>query len=401
MISQLFSLLAQSELVDKYSNNGIRPEGSSYWFAEQASTIAADVDFLYMAIFWISTVFFAIIIGLMCYFVVKYRRRPGVNPEPSTSHNTALEIFWSVVPSIILVWIFWEGARGFLDSRFAPEDAEEILVTGKKWDWTFTYPDGDQSAELHLVLDRPVKLVLWSEDVLHSFFISAFRQKMDVVPGRFTYAWVNPTKPGVFRVACTEYCGENHSWMRTWCHVHVTNDERKANTQWIESEHKPWENGDRHYKMHCAGCHNINGIAATGPALDLIWGTEEKLIDGTTIKVDENYVLDSLKDPNKQVVAGYGPVSKMQTFQGKLDDNDINDIIAFLKRLRAEDKDKFDAEQAAEQAKAKESDPAAEKKTPDGDPSKETSPPDGAPKSIEQPDGGSTTSPANEKSGGK
>ena len=350
MTSQLFSLLAQSELINKYSNNGIRPEGSSYWFAEQASTIAADVDFLYWAIFWISTVFFVIIIGLMCYFCVKYRRREGVQPEHSSSHNTALEIFWSVVPSIILVWIFWEGANGFLNSRFAPEDAEEIVVTGRKWDWTFTYPDGDQSTELHLVLDRPVKLILQSEDVLHSFFISAFRQKMDVVPGRYTYAWVNPIKTGVFRVACTEYCGENHSWMRTWCHVHVSAEERKANTQWIKTEHKPWENGDRLYKMHCAGCHNINGVAATGPALNLIWGTEEKLIDGTTVKVDENYVRKSILEPNLNVVAGYGPVSKMQTFQDRLDDGDINSVIAFLKRAKIVDAEKA-AFDAAEEAK--------------------------------------------------
>jgi cytochrome c oxidase subunit 2 len=287
-----------------------------------------------MAIFWVSTVFFLVIVGVMCYFVIKYRRRPGVGPQPSSSHNTTIEILWSVLPSIILVWFFYQGAWDYLEYKYPPDDAEEIVVTGKKWDWTFTYPDGDQASELHLVLDRPTKLVMRSEDVLHSFFVPAFRQKMDVVPGRYTYYYVKPIMDGVFRVFCTEYCGDNHSGMKTWCHVHKDDAIRKAKTEWINKNHKAWENGERLFKLNCAGCHNINGVAATGPALNDLWGREELLIDGTKVKVDENYVSESIKYPNAKVVAGYGPVSKMQTFEGKLSNQDIDYVIAYFKHLK-------------------------------------------------------------------
>lgn len=336
---QLLKLLGQADHLDRYldqygARDARHPE-AGYWFPEQASTMGADVDFLYWAILWVCAIFFAIIVGVMCYFVVKYRRRPGVTSQPSTSHNTTLEILWSVIPSILLVWFFYEGARGYMVSKFPPESAEEIVVTGKKWDWTFTYPDGDQSAELHLVLDRPVKLVMRSEDVLHSFFVPAFRQKMDVVPGRYTYYFVKPIMTGIFRVFCTEYCGDNHSIMKTWCHVHKSDAERKAKTEWLPDQHKAWENGERLFRMNCAGCHNVNGTASTGPALNLIWGEKEKLVDGSEVLVDENYVAESIRNPNVKVVAGYGPVSKMQTFEGKLSGRDIDFLIAYLKHLKA------------------------------------------------------------------
>lgn len=338
MFPQLMNVLGQADYVNKYvdqfGSNGARSPDASYWFPEQASSMAKNVDFLYMAIFWVSTVFFLMIVGVMCYFVIKYRRRPGISPQPSSSHNTTIEILWSVLPSIILVWFFYQGAWDYLEYKFPPEDAEEIVVTGKKWDWTFTYPDGDQASELHLVLDRPTKLVMRSEDVLHSFFVPAFRQKMDVVPGRYTYYFVKPIKDGIFRVFCTEYCGDNHSGMKTWCHVHKSDADRKAKTEWINKDHKAFENGERLFKLNCAGCHNINGVAATGPALNTIWGAEESLIDGTKVKVDENYISESIKYPNAKVVAGYGPVSKMQTFEGKLSNQDIDYLIAYFKHLK-------------------------------------------------------------------
>lgn len=339
MFPQIMNFLGQADYVNKYVDqfpaaDGYRSPEASYWFPEQASSMAKNVDFLYMAIFWVSTVFFLVIVGVMCYFVIKYRRRPGIGPQPSSSHNTTIEILWSVLPSIILVWFFYQGAWDYLDSKFPPDDAEEIVVTGKKWDWTFTYPDGDQASELHLVLDRPTKLIMRSEDVLHSFFVPAFRQKMDVVPGRYTYYYVKPIKDGIFRVFCTEYCGDNHSGMKTWCHVHKNDAVRKAKTEWINADHKAWENGERLFKLNCAGCHNINGVAATGPALNTIWGTDESLIDGSKVKVDENYVSESIKYPNAKVVAGYGPVSKMQTFEGKLSNQDIDFLIAYMKHLK-------------------------------------------------------------------
>ena len=178
---------------EQTQGNGVPPSAleheGSYWFPESASSFAPSVDSLYMFIFWLSTIFFVAIVGAMIYFCLKYARKGDkIEVEPSPSHNTLIEVIWSVVPSFFLLYIFWAGAEGYFEMRYTPEGAEEIQVRAFRWNWEFTYPDGDVSSELHLVMDRPTKLVMRSDDVLHSMYIPAFRQKMDVVPGRYTYA---------------------------------------------------------------------------------------------------------------------------------------------------------------------------------------------------------------------
>lgn len=333
MLPQITNLLAQDIPMPKSS---VEHQGD-YWFPEQASTFAPNIDNLYYAIFWLSTIFFALIVGFMCYFCWKYRRVGGVNgeikPEKSSSHNTALEIFWSVIPSVILIWIFWEGASGFFEMRVATDDCEVINVKAQKWNWSFTYPNGDQTTELHLVRDKRVKLVMESPDVLHSLFVPAFRQKMDIVPGRYTYAYIEPNRAGEFRLSCTEYCGDGHSRMRTTCVVHKTEEARRMDTEWKRPLKAPWVNGERLYKMHCSGCHRIDGTSATGPALNTIWGTEETLEDGSTVTVDENYVQESILYPGNKIVKGY--TNQMQVFAGKLSkEEDVPDLIAYMKYLK-------------------------------------------------------------------
>ena len=305
---------------------------AGYWLPEQASEFAAHTDFLFMAITWISALFFAIIVGVMFYFVIKYRRRPGIGPQKSSSHNTSLEIMWSVIPSIILVWIFYSGADGYFKSRIPTDDAEEIYVVASRWNWAFRYPNGDTSTQLHLVQNRPVKLIMSSTDVLHSFFVSAFRQKMDIVPGRYTYAFIVPTLTGKYRLACTEYCGTEHSRMRTLCQVHDDEAARNSSTEWIRAKFPPWKTGERLFQMNCSGCHKMDDKAATGPALNTIWGTEETMIDGSKVLVDEDYIRSSILYPDKHIVAGYGPVSKMNSFDGKLTEENIMDLIAYIKK---------------------------------------------------------------------
>ena len=320
-----------------------RPEGSTsnpfvteYWFPEQASSFAAEVDYLYMAIFWISLVFFIGIVGVMVYFCIKYRRKGGViDPQPSTSHNTAIEILWSVLPSILLVWMFYFGAESFFNMRTPREDSEEILVTAKQFGWIFTYPDGDQSPELHLVQGQPVSLVMQSEDVLHSFYVPAFRQKMDIVPGRYTYAYIEPTKVGQYRLSCNEYCGTGHSKMKTMAEVHTSSKARKENTEWIEAEKPMWENGEHIYQIQCSGCHKVDGSKATGPALNLIWGTQENYGGGKTVPVNRAYVQESIWYPNAKIVDGYA--AKMNSFKGILDQQDIDRVVAYLKYLKAKE----------------------------------------------------------------
>ncbi len=339
-----------------YRDNGVNFLGSEYWFPEQASAFASQVDYLYMGVFWISLVFFVAIIALMVYFCFKYRRKGNdIAPQPSTSHNTAIEILWSVIPSILMVWIFYEGAVGYFNMRVARPDAEEIQVVASRYNWVFTYPDGDSSAELHLVRDKPARLIMQSTDVLHSLFVPAFRQKMDIVPGRYTYCYIMPTLTGQYRLSCTEYCGKGHSEMRTMCEVHDDEDDRKNNTKWIKADHEPWENGQRTYQIHCSGCHKIDGQNATGPPLNTLWAKgEEALHGGGTVKVDEQYIKDSIEYPDKHVVATFGPVSKMNSFKGILMEEDINELIAFIKYMADPKLVAAGEEDAAKEATAEE-----------------------------------------------
>ena len=345
MSNTLLTLLAQTENAvaetagktsEQLQSEMFTEHHGSYWFPEQASTFGQDLDWLYMLIFWVSLAFFAGMIGAMVYFVLKYRHRPGHEPEKSPSHNTALEIAWSVLPSFLLIWFFVDGARGFFDMRITPGDCEQIQVVAKQFDWTFYYPDGDStpmSSGLHLVRNRPVEFVLESNDVLHSFFIPAFRQKQDVVPGRYTYVWAKPIKTGTFRLYCSEYCGESHSGMKSIVVVHETEAERKEATNYDWKGNSPRDNGERLFNMQCAGCHNPTDVKKTGPGLGGIWGKNETLDDGSSVLVDDNYFRESILEPNAKIVSGYARPSQMQNFTGKLSDQQILWLRIYTKSL--------------------------------------------------------------------
>ena len=377
-------MLAQNDIPMPESS---KVHEGSYWFPEQASVFARDIDFLFMAIMWISVVFFVIIVACMIYFAIKYRRRDGIGPQPSSSHNTAIEIFWSVIPSIILVWVFYAGAKGYFEMRVPFDDAEEIYATASQFNWKFVYPDGDISNELHIVVNRPVKLTMQSEDVLHGMFVPAFRQKMDIVPGRYTYAYLAPTRVGAYRLACTEYCGAGHSKMRTVCVVHKDEADRKSTTRWENEKHPGWVNGERLFQINCSGCHAIDGVAKTGPALNAIWGETERLIDGSQVTVDENYVRESILEPNAKIVEGYGPVSKMNSFQGKLNDKEIGYLIDYIKYLK--DPSKFPSRETIMESQSNKEptdapSAAAEKQAPGTPGTKPEEPPGGAPEQATQ-----------------
>lgn len=302
----------------------------TYWFPENASTFANDVDGLFMLIFWVSLIFFAGIVGAMVYFVLKYRDRPGHKVEKSPSHNTALEIAWSVLPGFLLIWFFVDGANGYFKMRVIPGNAEQIQVVGSQFNWEFYYPNGDSSKELHLVQNRPVEFVMESKDVLHSFFVPAFRQKQDIVPGRYTYCWVKPTRTGTYRVYCAEYCGNDHSLMKTNVTVHATVKERDKATYYDWEGMTPLENGQRLFSMKCSGCHNPTTEAKTGPGLAEIWGKQETLANGQTALVDDNYFRRSLEDPGAEIVEGYA--NQMTSFKG-LSDDQIRWLRVYIKSL--------------------------------------------------------------------
>jgi len=193
---------------------------SSLWLPTQGSTGAAEVDAALSFTFWICLFFFALIVTLMVLFIVKYRGGKGESTADTAKSHTGIELVWTGIPILVVLSIFWVGFAAFLDLMVPPDDALEIKVYGQRWYWTFEYPNGLQLDSLHVPVDRPVKLTLRSEDVIHSFFVPEFRLKMDVVPGRYNKAWFEATVPGEYPIFCAEYCGTKHSDMVSTVVVH-------------------------------------------------------------------------------------------------------------------------------------------------------------------------------------
>lgn len=319
-------------------------EGSTFWFPVQSSTVAPNVDWLFHFILGVSTVFFLTIVGLAIWFLVQYRRRPGVAPLESAHHNTALELTWSVIPSFLLAAMFFWGFFGYIEMRTPPEDSgdNEIRVTAKKWAWLFTYPqfDGYASDELHVEVGKPFKLTMISEDVIHSLFIPAFRVKQDVVPGRYATTWFKPTRPGEYTLFCAEYCGTKHSDMLAKVVVHPAGERAAKLSRIIEIEEKetpPLERGRKLYERRgCAQCHSIDGSAKVGPTFKGTFGTQQKLADGSSITVEDNYIRESILEPNAKVRGGFRP--QMPSFKGQLKDSQLEDLILFIKSLNEDKK---------------------------------------------------------------
>lgn len=307
----------------------------SFWFPAPSSTVAGDVDSLFYFILMLSAFFFCLIVGLMLIFVIRYRRRPGYTQGSAPDHNDTLEILWSVIPSLLLVLIFFRGFTGYLDMRTPPTDAYEIKVLAKKWSWAFQYPNGYIDNDLHVPVNRSVKLTMSSDDVIHSVFIPAFRTKMDVVPGRYTTMWFEATRAGEFPLYCAEYCGQKHSDMLATVVVHASGEFEK----WLDHASNllatlpPAEAGKILYtRRGCVQCHTIDGTARTGPSFKGTFGTRQPLADGSTVDEDENYIRESILEPLKKVRAGFRPV--MPSYKGQLKDPEIDAIIEFIKSIK-------------------------------------------------------------------
>ncbi len=306
----------------------------SFWFPAQASENAPAVDFLFNFILYISAFFFALVITLMVVFVVRYRRRAGVEAQKTATHNTKLELAWSIIPGILLMTMFVMGAKAYVEMRNPPDDALEIQVTGQKWAWSFTYPNGHVDPELHVPVGQPVRLVLTSEDVIHSLFIPAFRIKMDAVPGRYTKEWFKATETGSFQIFCAEYCGTKHSDMLSQVVVHPAGEYEKwlADSSNLLAKLTPVEAGKKLYETYgCKACHTLDGTPGIGPSWKGLYGRHETFTDGTNAVAEENYIRESIVDPQAKIVAGFGPV--MPTFKGKLKDAEITAIIEYIKSL--------------------------------------------------------------------
>ncbi len=310
-----------------------------YWMPPQSSTTAEHVDSVYWFIFWISAFFFALIIGVMVLFVIRYRRRKaGDKGDPTAPHHhTPLELIWSGIPLLLVIVIFYVSFRAYMDMATAPAGTYDINVTAMRWTWQFEYPNGWVDDVLHVPADRPVRLVMTSEDVIHSLSIPDFRVKMDVVPGRYTKTWFRAKEPGKHPLYCTEFCGTGHSDMTTWVRVH----EEKDFEAWLEDASSfvdrmpPAEAGELLYKKRgCTQCHSTDGKSGIGPSFKGVFGHKVVFRDGSDLIADENYVRESIFSPHVKVVAGYDNV--MPTYKGRLKDKEITAIIAFLKTLKGD-----------------------------------------------------------------
>jgi cytochrome c oxidase subunit 2 len=311
------------------------------YLPEQASEFADSVDWIHHVITDISVFFTVAIVGSMIYFAIRYRRRNGVDhATPMIEGNVFLEVVWTVVPSLICVFVFAYGFIGYRELRQVPENALTINVWGQKWHWEFGYENGKRTiGELVVPVDEPVKMVMTSRDVLHSFFVPSMRVKSDVVPGLYTYVSFTPIRTGTFNIFCTEYCGRLHSRMLATLRVVSRAEYEKWLADDTEARRRatmsPVILGQTLYRERgCANCHSMDGTRLVGPTLLDLFGKEGKLADGSTYVADENYLRRSILQPGAEIVAGYANL--MPSYEGQLDDDQIYQLIAFIKALDSE-----------------------------------------------------------------
>jgi len=371
------SLFLGEGIRDWWMNLNFRGAGSS--------TVAGASDSLFYWIYAISTFFFVLLMGLMLLFTFKYRRKPGAAPRRSPSHNTVLELAWSVIPTAILVWMFFAGFWGYADLVVAPAQATEIVVEASKWNWKLTYPNGAASpvntrtrgmgADLNehdtggvtdtpifvIPEKRPVQLRMSSVDVIHAFWVPDFRVKFDVFPNRYTSLWFEASgikgdrkleADGPWKkwagtpyqdhwVFCAEYCGSNHSEMSAILRVVPFEVYQDIIKDWSQPKGKPYVVGGILYKTKgCNSCHAVDGSRNVGPTWKDMYGHEVAFTDGTSLTKEQmtgldfaNYIRESVYEPAKKIVAGYP--NQMQTYQGKINEQELEAIIAYMKSISA------------------------------------------------------------------
>jgi cytochrome c oxidase subunit 2 len=306
----------------------------SFWFAPPASNFAQETDRLFMAILYISAFFFVIVVAAMVYFAIKFRRRPGYQGNPDALHNNALEITWTVIPTLIVCWIFVRGVEGYMDMMTPPPETIDINVQAAKWNWTFTYPNGAESNELHLPVNKAVRLRMRSSDVLHSFYVPAFRAKQDIVPGRVNVMWFEPILEGEYNLFCTEYCGDNHSEMLAKVVVHSEESYAAKLEELNVHPESPVAHGEWLYvRKGCQGCHSIEpGKVVVGPSFAKSWGTEFRDISGSSVVFNDEYFVESLEYPQAKMRPEFSRV-QMPSYKGRLKPKEIDALMAFVKAL--------------------------------------------------------------------
>ena len=303
-------------------------------FPERASTIAPRVDALYFFLLAIAIFFGLLIAGLIVYYAVKFHRRSPDAVGARIHGGMVLEVTWTVVPLLITMVIFVWGASVYFAMASPPAHRLNIYVVGKQWMWKFQHLDGQREInELHVPVGRPVKLITTSEDVIHDFFVPAFRVKADVLPGRYVTIWFQPTRPGRYHLFCAEYCGTRHSGMIGEVVVMEPNEYET----WLSggaAEGSLASAGAKLFQdLACNTCHRPDA-QGRGPVLEGLFGKTVTLQSGETVTVDEAYVRESILTPSAKITAGFQPI--MPTFQGLVTEEQLLALIEYVKSLQAQ-----------------------------------------------------------------
>jgi cytochrome c oxidase subunit 2 len=336
---------------------------------EQASTIAHRVDTLYFVLIALSGLIALGVTGALLYFAIKYRHRASPDRSNPSSGNTSLEVTWMAIPLVLSIGMFTWAASTYFDIKRIPQDDPlEIYAIGKQWMWKFQHPNGTREMNtLHVPVGQPVKLIMTSQDVIHSFFVPAFRVKQDVLPGRYVNTWFEATQTGKYHLFCAEYCGTSHSEMGGFVRVM----KRAAYQEWLEqgatggsltapgtgrlerTPTGPLENPsfdpatrpeatpdmiaagrDLFQTMQCNACHRVDSTAlqpSTGPVLEGLYGRTVPLQNGRQVVADEQYLRESILYPQNKLAQGYPAV--MPTFQGQISEENLIQLVAYLKSL--------------------------------------------------------------------
>jgi cytochrome c oxidase subunit 2 len=305
------------------------------FYPEQASNFAPRVDSLMTFLIVVSVFFSAGITAAIVYFFFKYHRKSKAEIGAPLHGDLRLEMTWIVIPSLLALAMFGWGAAVYVDYRHAPKDTMDIYVIGKQWMWKIQQPNGRREInELHVPTGRDIKLILASEDVIHDFFVPAFRVKMDVVPGHYNTMWFRPTKPGRYHFFCSQYCGTSHAMMGGWVTVMDPSDY----AAWLSGSSgenvDPVVAGEKLFvEKACATCHLGNGTGRA-PSLNGVYEGTVRLADGSSVTADDAYIRESILNPPAKIVAGYQPV--MPSFQGQLTEEQILSLTAYIKSLQSQ-----------------------------------------------------------------
>ena len=303
-------------------------------FPDQASSFAFHVDALYFGILALCVFFALLVVILVVIFAIKYQRKSDDEVPRQIAGHLGLEIFWTAIPAVLALGVFVWATVLYFHLITPPPNAMEMYVVGKQWMWKLQHPEGKKEInELHVPLGESVRLTMTSEDVLHSFYIPAFRVKKDVVPGRYTNLWFKATQVGSYHLFCAEFCGTEHSRMIGTVHVLEPQDYEAWLTGGTANE--PMEvAGERLFEQYaCHTCHKMDGRTGRGPSLAGLFGKTVALEGGGTALVDEAYIRESILNPAAKIMAGYKPI--MPTFKGQISEEGIIQLIAYIKSLKA------------------------------------------------------------------